>query len=495
MPIAYNGLTEDLKIQIFGMKMRTEGGALVEGDLVYISGWSETYQRFLVTKADADAANSRATFICRQAIANNSNSEVWLTHRLKLQNTNGSTVGNPVYLSTTAGGWTLTAPNPTSAIQQVVGRVAVVSATVGEIEFDLQYAGATSIGSPDIPAGSITPSDLGIAVRNESGGSLVAGDLVYISGWNETQALPLVSKADANAAGKKAQFVIQATLTNNTNGQAFRYFRTAADQNTNGAVVGDPVYLSETAGGFTLSAPAAVTSISQIVGRVAVVSATVGVIVYDLEGNNSVISTSRNELAADAVDGTKIEDLAVNTEHLAANGVTAAKVTATMRTGFLQLPLVLAREVVSNDYGVNGTTPAGGILTKDTTPILERVNGATDKATRLRWAAANVDAVMWQLVSPPDLDDTADVTVKFLAGMAGAADTPTLGVAFFEGVGDTDAGGATGALAAAVATVSRTIAAADIAAAPQTWSIEVTPGAHGTDALYIYAAWVEYTRK
>lgn len=161
--------------------------------------------------------------------------------------------------------------------------------------------------------------------------------------------------------------------------------------------------------------------------------------------------------------------------------------------GFINLPIIDAREVSAN--ATINAVGNGGLLASDTTPILQRVNGATDKQLRLNWAASNVDEITWQFAYPPDLDDAADVTVHFLAAMAGATDTPTMTVGYFEGVGDTDAGGATAALSATLSEVSRTIAAADVGAAPKVASVALVPGAHTTDALYVYAAWIEYTRK
>ena len=39
-----------------------------------------------------------------------------------------------------------------------------------------------------------------------------------------------------------------------------------------------------------------------------------------------------------------------------------------------------------------------------------------------------------------------------------------------------------------------TIAAADIPSAAQAVTIEITPKAHATDAMYLTAVWLEYTR-
>lgn len=162
--------------------------------------------------------------------------------------------------------------------------------------------------------------------------------------------------------------------------------------------------------------------------------------------------------------------------------------------GFLRLPLVDAREVSSN--ATINAAGNGGLLASDTTPIFQRVNGATDKALRLAWAASNVDELTWSFAYPPDLDDAQAVEVHFLAAMAGATDIPTLTVGYFEGIGDTDAGGATAAVTGTtIAEYSRTIAAADVGAHPNFASVSLIPSAHGTDILYVYAAWIEYTRK
>lgn len=162
--------------------------------------------------------------------------------------------------------------------------------------------------------------------------------------------------------------------------------------------------------------------------------------------------------------------------------------------GFIPLALADAREVSSN--ATMNIAANGGLLASDTTPVFQRVNGATDKALRLSWAATNVDEITWSFAYPPNLDDTQPVEVHFLAAMAGATDTPTLTVGYFEGVGDTDAGGATAAVAGTtVAEYSVSIAGTDIGTPPKVASVSLIPGTHGTDILYVYAAWIEYTRR
>jgi hypothetical protein len=219
----------------------------------------------------------------------------------------------------------------------------------------------------------------------------------------------------------------------------------------------------------------------------------VGIIVEVISVTKVRVYVAKHLRVAGTVATGDVADSAITTAKLAANNVTAAKVTATMRTGYIPLPLALAREMSSNDF-IN-TAGDAGVLSKNTTPILERINGATDKKARIAWAASNSDEIVWDITYPPDLDDTAAVTVKFIALMAGATDTPVVAVSYFEGVGDTNAGGNSGALSAAAQTLSVAIAAADVGAAPNAASIGFVPGAHTTDALYLLGAWLEYTRK
>lgn len=163
-------------------------------------------------------------------------------------------------------------------------------------------------------------------------------------------------------------------------------------------------------------------------------------------------------------------------------------------TGLIQVPLATLRELTTG--AVPNGAANGGLLASDTTPILNTVNGDTDGALRLSWAASNSDAIGFQAVLPSDVDVDSPITVHFRAAMAGATDTPTLALDTYFNEGDTKVEDATAAVTgASYAEYSATIAAADIPDGAQTVSVEVTPGAHTTDALYVTAVWIEYTRK
>jgi hypothetical protein len=182
----------------------------------------------------------------------------------------------------------------------------------------------------------------------------------------------------------------------------------------------------------------------------------------------------------------------VTTTKIASAAVTAAKLSTTLKTGFIPVALVEVRETASN--AIPNAAANGGLLASDTTPALNLKNGDTDSALMLTWAAGNSDPITFQVALPPDLDEASAVEVHFRAAMAGATNTPVISADSFFDEGDTkvedDSAAVTGTTFAEY-TIS--IAAADVPAA-QTLSVELTPGAHTTDALYLTAIWVEYTR-
>jgi len=209
---------------------------------------------------------------------------------------------------------------------------------------------------------------------------------------------------------------------------------------------------------------------------------------------NSGATTTINVLHLAQI-GIAVAAGAIGTSALAANAVTAGKLTTTLGTGFIPLPMSIWRAVAANDVDVKAN--AGGLLAKDTAPIFERVNVATDKQQRVRWAAASVIEIMLgSIISPPDLDNTSPVIFKIYAAMAGATDTPVLAMSCFEGVGGANLGGNTGSVTGVTPAVySANFTPTAVAGAPKPWSFGLVPAAHGTDALHLYSAWLEYTRK
>lgn len=164
-------------------------------------------------------------------------------------------------------------------------------------------------------------------------------------------------------------------------------------------------------------------------------------------------------------------------------------------TGYAFLDLSSARIISSN--AIQNLTEAG-VPDGNTDPALSRVNGATDIAMRLVWAAGSTIEIQFPPVPlPPDIDISAPVTVNLLIGKDANANTAAVvAVKAFVGLGDTNAGGNTAALATATITkYGVAIAAVDLAAYPTFLNVGLQPGAHANDAEHLYGAWIEYTRK
>ena len=186
----------------------------------------------------------------------------------------------------------------------------------------------------------------------------------------------------------------------------------------------------------------------------------------------------------------------VGTAKIAANAVTAAKLDASLAVGTIQLDITALREIATND--TQNLAAHGGLMASDSTPNLARVNGATDKALRVMWTAEadEEEAQFPPVAMPVDLDPATDLTIHFLMAMESTNDTPTVDCQVFDGLGDTEMGGATGAVTGtAIAEYSVTIANANISGGPTGFfNISLVPAAHATDDLYLYAAWIEYAR-
>lgn len=184
----------------------------------------------------------------------------------------------------------------------------------------------------------------------------------------------------------------------------------------------------------------------------------------------------------------------VGATQLATASVTAVKLSSTIKTGYIPLDITTPRILSTN--AVQNTTEAG-VPDGNTAPTLARVNGATDIALALTWAANAVNEIQFAPVAlPPDVDDTANLTLNFLISKDTNTDTAAVvGVKCFEGIGGSNFGGNTAALAtAAVTKYTVTVTAANLTAYPNTLHIAMVPGTHANDAVILSGAWIEYTR-
>lgn len=141
---------------------------------------------------------------------------------------------------------------------------------------------------------------IGLRVINKTGSDIAADKLVAVVGYDTTSLRPKVVLADADDATHKNIFVALGAITNNAEGVVYKGGPSAVTLNTNSATtVGDPVYLSGTAGGFAHTAPTTGTVFP--VGWVTVKSATVGSIdwyIFPPEAGGGTIGSETVETVA-----------------------------------------------------------------------------------------------------------------------------------------------------------------------------------------------------
>ena len=194
-----------------------------------------------------------------------------------------------------------------------------VSTPLQEIQTILN---TTGLDSTNIQENGILPSNVRtnanidavrIKIRNNTGGSLNAGTLVYFNGTysDGTANYPTVAKAVATASPASnyfAQGLLVATTANNADGTVALFYELSG-VNTSSAAVGDLVYLDTTAGGWTRTRPTGGQFI-QVTGTITVVHASTGRVVFSfgsvpefLTGSTSGLGASLEALTVQSVSG------------------------------------------------------------------------------------------------------------------------------------------------------------------------------------------------
>lgn len=151
-------------------------GGITAGQPVYLSGFDAASGLFSVLPADANAADvagpigspRNPLYVARAAIAAGARGVVHRTARITAFDASASAVGRAVYLSATAGQFTLTLPTAADTKATVVGRVAVVGVAgppaTGELEIDMANAMPQYIGNRDLVPGIVSADAAGRAL-------------------------------------------------------------------------------------------------------------------------------------------------------------------------------------------------------------------------------------------------------------------------------------------------------------------------------------------
>ena len=161
--------------------------------------------------------------------------------------------------------------------------------------------------------------------------------------------------------------------------------------------------------------------------------------------------------------------------------------------GCVPIALSSFREV-SATGDVGNAAAIGGVLASDTAPIL--LGKATTNDWAIQWATGNADPIGVSFMLPADFDDTADATLDLVVS-SGSTDAATMGIASsWDGGSEvTDSADDASTKSATEHVITATIAAADIPSAANRVTFRITPPTHGTNAINLTGARLNYKRK
>lgn len=329
------------------------GGILSPGNLVFVTMVGAVLSAFKVD-AVGSGGPPYAILVVKDAIAVDAVGYVYAVATITGLDTSAASVGDYVALSpTVAGEWVNISGQEefeSTVTTDVVGMVLTSHASTGQILF---FPGYTfTIAQP------VEEAMMYQNATNISGGAFSPGDLVApVGGINADYRRPCFQKADANA-GILATHVVLSSLPNNQSGTVYPATM-VGNLNTNAAAaVGDFVYLSETAGGWTVTAPTAAGSLQQVVGVVTVKSATVGII-YFFPGFSYIKKIGTSELQAGLVPSHVIKVAATTAAY--GGGGTSNAFTA---TGLLATDIVSAViRASTNAVSIAKAVPTADTLT------------------------------------------------------------------------------------------------------------------------------------
>jgi hypothetical protein len=228
--------------------------------------------------------------------------------------------------------------------------------------------------------GVVAPQRQGLVVDNSTGGSLAAGTLVYISGYDASTGAPQITPSDADS--RQAEFILNAAIANGASGVVYRGY-TLGSLDTSGSSVGDPIYLSATAGTWTATALTGAAQLSQKVGVVVTSHASTGSIQFILPGE--MLKIGSGHIQSGAAGGGMVQQTVINAP------LTSGTTTS---TSYVDIP--------SSDGQVTLTTTGGDLLVWYTAYVRSdtdnqysyvaiEIDGASEVAeSRLRTADANV---------------------------------------------------------------------------------------------------------
>ena len=155
---------------------------------------------------------------------------------------------------------------------------AVTAAGAVSAASTLAVTGASTLTGAVTAAGGVSGGNLNPTLNVIAGEAITKYDLVYISGYDATSGKLKVKKADADAASPAnvAMFIAPAAIENGAAGTVVGELIATGINTDSASAVGDPLWLSDTAGAFAVAAPTTAGDTQQCVGVVVTKNATTG---------------------------------------------------------------------------------------------------------------------------------------------------------------------------------------------------------------------------
>ena len=232
------------------------GASIVDGKPVYISGTEGVEDRPTIALARADAkSTSQVIGVTTMTISNNTFGYITCWGLINDLDTSSFTSGDPLYLDEVTAGTMRSTPPGSGNYEVQVGFVIKSNATTGRILVSMNQDLASLAGDAH---------EVVINVIKGTVGTINAGQVVYVTGYDTGKDSPRVELADSSSASTMPAFGIMRESCTNTATGMLVVLGELINQNTTGYSIGDNLYVSETAGALTVTKPTGAALIQKV---------------------------------------------------------------------------------------------------------------------------------------------------------------------------------------------------------------------------------------
>ncbi|MCW4020596.1 MAG: hypothetical protein NWF14_05145 [Candidatus Bathyarchaeota archaeon] len=334
----------------------------------------------------------------------------------------------------------------------------ITSASNGNVTINPDGTGDISIGADIIPDADATHTigdednrfisyygDMNGAIRfkakNDQGGQITKGQVVYIKGLAGDGTTPTVALADADDSAKMPAFGLAFNTANDQAEVQIVSFGNLGGLDTSGFSVGDTLFVGTTAGALVATKPTGETSLLQNIGRVIRSNNGAGVIMVGGAGrsaatpnlnqdkiflgnaSNQAVSTALSSIGLSKFNNDSGFLTNINSESL--NDLSDVSYTA----GAGIDNYVLKYDHSTTSWGAEAETTAAAAS--------ETVAGVIEIATNVEAAAATATdkALVPSNISSLDLSDMDNTTAGFISGITGESLNDLSDVSYTAGAG------------------------------------------------------------